>query len=76
MNATANNTMYCDRIDCGFFRELQENQVVASYDLFYQKNFKKKFDEFLNKSLKVFLKEPTDDGTTVMNSFSNYFKGK
>jgi len=72
----ANNTMYCDRIDCGFFRELQENQVVASYDLFYQKNFKKKFDEFLNKSLKVFLKEPTDDGTTVMNSFSNYFKDK
>jgi len=79
LQGQANNTMYCERIDCAFFRDLQENQIVATYDLFYLKQFKRRFDNFYTRNLRNYLKEPDDDGSKLkdtMNGFSNYFKDK
>jgi len=85
-DASINNRKYCERINCEFFRELAENQIVATYDVFYQNEFLQKLLEFFEKA-KSFFKEAggEEDNSsskdsisleTLMSLFSDYFQDK
>jgi len=86
-DASINNRKYCERINCEFFRELAEDQIVATYDVFYQREFLQKLLEFFEKA-KSFFKEAggEDDNSSsdkdtislesLMSLFSDYFQDK
>jgi len=78
------NSEYCKRVDCQFFRNLQEDQIVAGYNVLAQHNFIVKFEEFSGKC-KEYFKQGSIDNTekenyitidTLMNYFSNFFEDK
>jgi len=54
------NEKYCDRINCEFFRELEEDHVVASYSKFYQSDFEEKLYQF-HDVFKKYMKSEADD---------------
>jgi len=75
------NTDYCKRIDCEFFRSIQQDHVVAGYNVIYQKNFNEKFTPFHNKCKEYFKQgfSTNDDEITIdsiMSLFSDYFSDK
>jgi len=87
-DAGVNNTAYCDRINCAFFRELQETHIVAAYDVFFQHDFINKLTDFFEKA-KSFFKEAGNEDDDNMSSekdiitlpalmslFSDYFQDK
>jgi len=65
---TVNNTAYCERINCEFFRDIQKDHIVAAYSLFYRDNFKKKVQTFHEKAKSYFNKAVTDTTTTTSDS--------
>ncbi|KAL6636342.1 7 transmembrane sweet-taste receptor of 3 GCPR-domain-containing protein [Neocallimastix sp. 'constans'] len=87
-----NNTEYCNRIGCDFFRELAVDHIIPTYSIFHQDEFLEKLTEFFEKA-KQFFKSSNDepdeyDSSTIseekeivtidilMNSFADYFKDK
>ena len=79
---TPSNEKYCKRIDCRFFRDLQKDHIVASYNSFFQHHFNDKFSSFYSKCKTYFIQgqdsENESDVTidSLMTLFSNYFQGK
>jgi len=72
-DASINNKKYCERISCNFFRNLAEDQIVAAYDAFYQKEFLQKLSKLHEICLAYFKSDDTVSINDVMSQLSGYF---
>jgi len=74
-DGSINNKKYCERINCEFFRDLSKDLIIATYDIFYQKDFLSKLFDFYEKT-KIFLNKDSSTLKELMDLFSNYFEDK
>ncbi|ORX48903.1 hypothetical protein BCR36DRAFT_353941 [Piromyces finnis] len=87
-DGSLNNKKYCDRINCGFYRDIAKDHILAPYSAFYQEEFLEKFNEFFDKA-KGYFKDASDSTSKgsgsdkevktlqqLMSVFSDYFQDK
>jgi len=85
-DGSINNSMYCNRINCAFFRDLQVDHTVAPFNTFFYQKFKDKFSHFYETSKSYFKDAGTNENRnsereevtlkSLMSLFSDLFKDK